>query len=64
MSFAIIPGTINSMFMIKYLAKEQPKIKSLQDQFSIKIPSITLDCFVEAPFYNVTDWFRGYLCLE
>lgn len=26
MSFAIIPGTINSMFMIKYLAKEQPKI--------------------------------------
>ncbi len=26
MSFAIIPGTINSMFMIKYLANEQPKI--------------------------------------
>lgn len=26
MSFAMIPGTINSMFMIKYLANEQPKI--------------------------------------
>jgi len=39
---------LNPLFNLK----EQPKIKSLQDQFSIKIPSITLDCFVEAPFYK------------
>lgn len=30
--------------------KKQTKIRNLQDKFSIKIPSITLDCFVEAPF--------------
>jgi hexulose-6-phosphate isomerase len=39
---------LNPLFNLK----EQPKIRSLQDQFSIKIPSITLDCFVEAPFYK------------
>jgi hexulose-6-phosphate isomerase len=39
---------LNPLFNLK----EQPKIKSLQDQFSIKSPSITLDCFVEAPFYK------------
>ena len=39
---------LNPLFNLK----EQPKIKSLQDQFSINIPSITLDCFVEAPFYK------------
>jgi len=33
-------------------SKEQLKIRYLQDQFSISIPSITLDCFVEAPFYK------------
>jgi hexulose-6-phosphate isomerase len=32
--------------------KEQTKIKCLQDRYSIKIPSITLDCFVQAPFYK------------
>lgn len=31
---------------------EQTNIRYLQDRFSIKIPSITLDCFVEAPFYK------------
>ena len=39
---------LNPLFNLK----EQPKIRNLQDQFSIKIPSITLDCFVEAPFYK------------
>jgi hexulose-6-phosphate isomerase len=33
-------------------SKEQLRIRYLQDQFSISIPSITLDCFVEAPFYK------------
>jgi hexulose-6-phosphate isomerase len=32
--------------------KEQSKINYLKDKFLIKIPSITLDCFVEAPFYK------------
>jgi L-ribulose-5-phosphate 3-epimerase len=39
---------LNPLFNLK----EQLKIRYLQDQFSIKIPSITLDCFVEAPFYK------------
>jgi len=42
---------LNPLFNLK----EQKKIKYLQDQFSIKIPSITLDCFVEAPFYKHND---------
>ena len=32
--------------------KEQINIRYLQDRYSINIPSITLDCFVEAPFYK------------
>ncbi len=39
---------LNPLFNLK----EQPKIEYLQDKYSIKIPSITLDCFVEAPFYK------------
>ena len=39
---------LNPLFNLK----EQLKIRYLQDQFSIRIPSITLDCFVEAPFYK------------
>jgi L-ribulose-5-phosphate 3-epimerase len=32
--------------------KEYYQIRSLQDQYLIQIPSITLDCFVDAPFYK------------
>jgi hexulose-6-phosphate isomerase len=42
---------LNPIFNVK----EQTKIKRLQDRYSIKIPSITLDCFVEAPFYKYNE---------
>jgi len=39
---------LNPLFNLK----EQSKIDYLKDLYSINIPSITLDCFVEAPFYK------------
>lgn len=33
-------------------SEEQSRIDSLQKIYSVRVPSITLDCFVEAPFYK------------
>jgi L-ribulose-5-phosphate 3-epimerase len=35
-----------------FTQKGQSKISYLKDLYSVQIPSITLDCFVEAPFYR------------
>ena len=32
--------------------KNFEEIKSLQNKYGVQIPSLTLDCFVEAPFYK------------
>jgi len=42
-------------------ADGQKEIKKLSDQYDISIPSLTGDCFMQAPFYKVSDKDRNSL---
>lgn len=39
-----------------FVANQQSRIKHLKELYSIEIPSMTLDCFIEAPFYKKNEF--------
>ena len=47
--------TLSQKRNLQVYLKEYYQIRSLQDQYLIQIPSITLDCFVDAPFYKCNE---------
>jgi hexulose-6-phosphate isomerase len=39
-----------------FISNQQSRIKRLKELYSIEIPSMTLDCFIEAPFYKKNEF--------